>query len=137
MKPFQNISNLIISPTNRGSGCQRRKDLMTYTEGYGILAQLCPEGGEGALGATTATAEETTRSGSLPPLPAVRRIVNSFELIASQEAQVLIAAAARQQISSNQRDDAGEESSQLTSATTQYLDTTSAMMIISEKTRRN
>jgi hypothetical protein len=47
LKPFQNISNLIISPTNRGSGCQRRKDLMTYTKGYGILAQLCPEEEEG------------------------------------------------------------------------------------------
>jgi hypothetical protein len=47
MKPFQNISNLIISHTNQGSGCQTRKDLMTHTEGYGILAQLCPEGEEG------------------------------------------------------------------------------------------
>jgi hypothetical protein len=86
---------------------------------------------EGALGATAAIAEQTTTpSGGLPRPPAVRHVFDSFELIASQEAQVLIAAAARQQISSNQRDDASEESRQLTSATTQYLDTTSVMMIV-------
>jgi hypothetical protein len=85
---------------------------------------------ESALGGTAAIAKETTPSGSLLLLPpAVRQIVNSFGLIASQEAQALIAATAQQRILSNQIDDAGEEPIQPTSAT-QYLDTTSVMIII-------
>ena len=85
---------------------------------------------ESALGATAAIAKETTPSGSLllPP-PAVRQIVNSFGLIASQEAQAFITATVQQRILSNQTDDAGEEPIQPTSAT-QYLDTTSVMIII-------
>jgi hypothetical protein len=85
---------------------------------------------EGASEAAVSTAEETGQSGSSPPPLALIQIVSSFQLIASQEAQDLIAALARQQISSNQTDDAGEEPSQLTSGKNRYLDTTTVMIII-------